>query len=162
MKHHQPVCGFIFYPLSTTLILQQSNCVLRLAHFLCLCWFSLMTVMHRWGEWKQLGAFTSQPITFWWWLKVGGEWHTKGSHPQSEPALDPLQTSFPFACQPETLVCLGPFLFSWLPTTLSEDIVYLGTPLIPQAPIHLHFPWGLQEVFGSSAQKWHLFIGHFP
>ena len=34
-------------------------------------------------EWKQLGAFPTQPIRvrFLWSLKGGGEWHTGGSHP---------------------------------------------------------------------------------
>ena len=53
----------------------------------------------------------------------------------------------PFYCQPETLVCLGPFLFSWLPTTLSEEISLFGnslkTPPLYTFNLPFHLLWGV-------------------
>ena len=54
----------------------------------------------------------------------------------------------PLDCQPQTLVCLGPIGFSWLPHIIcSEETVFVWEFLKTQAPTHLQFdilfPWGL-------------------
>ena len=93
--------------------------------------------VHRWGdwlwieEWMQLGEFASQPIRVQWHpfcegLKEVGY----GTHAAHNLNLSPAhwKPHSPWEWQPETLVCFGPFLFSWLPTTLSEEISLTGNP----------------------------------
>ena len=81
-------------------------------------------------EWKQLGAFPSQPVT------VGWHYFCEGLRdPQSESASGSLRTSFPF----------GPD--SWAACIfLVRKLRFFGNPFKIQSPIYhqsdILFPWG--------------------